>query len=1011
MKNLKIVLLQFIFVFIFGAVALAQFSTPQIIGDTIGESDLPHIASEGSDVYLAWRGDAFVNGVAETQVLFRRSVDSGLNWRETMNLSDVIETVDPATLTLFRSPTDLDLAVSASNVYVIWSQAQAAAGNLNGHSKVFGVISNDGGLSFNPIGGLSMPPTTGTEQVRDPAAKGDARCPAIATSGNNVHIAWLDNRVISTGGASTTIDAFNVFYSMSMDGGNSFTDVQTLSLVMQQEEAFCPDIAVSGGSVVVAWPETINTTATTFQTEIQYRTSTDSGQTFFASPTNPTIDEVSDGNIVNLQLVAEGNVFLATWVEEGNSESTVKTAYSLNHGVSFTTNSNTNNVIPDDITRYPSLSLKDGTAWLVLSEEENNESNILIFRSDDGGQTFTQIETISNTSDDGNSIQPSVTAFYGRVHIAWMDDSGGSQRKFKIHYRNNLPNTTADHRQISEDLGISDMPSIAVEGSNVYAVYRSDNGGTGASGRQIIFRRSTNFGVTFELPVALSQATCANIGAPPPAGCFREVRNPDVTALGDFVMIVWQERACANCTFDIMMAYSNDGGTLFKQHTGATGDGASLNISKVLDPTSTSETDGCDLNGTTTDGELLLERNDITPSIAINDSFVYLTWSYDEKDKGFQVLYARWPISTFFVATDPLTKADLCPPPGVINTSASPIQVRVLSSSTSSGTGNIQSALEPNISVNGTRVDVVWFQNRSFTTTGGFQAVFLATSNNRGENFSTTFTPTEVTLNLTTLGLPTSTTIGSVECPTVVTHNNKRYIAWSVNIAGTFQVVLSVSTLGTTTTTFTSTPLTMITSDTNHSRCPAMTAGSGIVYLSWFGRTSGSGTFDVFAIQNPVADGTNATPSNISNTAGDSEFPDLAVDDNGRLFATWLDKTSGKPEIFFEGGIQMAVSTRAAAAVAPSPQPQPTFHVAQLSMSNFTVQILGADVTSVKIEVFNLQGQKVVEQEAQGNQLSFQPLDETGRPLSNGVYLYIISGQKTDGSVVRSDIRKLVILR
>ena len=74
MKTLQAVLSTIIFVVVLSVFGFAQFNTPQIIGDTIGESDLPHIAAEGSDVYLLWRGDAFVNGVAETHILFRRSV-------------------------------------------------------------------------------------------------------------------------------------------------------------------------------------------------------------------------------------------------------------------------------------------------------------------------------------------------------------------------------------------------------------------------------------------------------------------------------------------------------------------------------------------------------------------------------------------------------------------------------------------------------------------------------------------------------------------------------------------------------------------------------------------------------------------------------------------------------------------------------------------------------------------------------------------------------------------------
>lgn len=76
-----------------------------------------------------------------------------------------------------------------------------------------------------------------------------------------------------------------------------------------------------------------------------------------------------------------------------------------------------------------------------------------------------------------------------------------------------------------------------------------------------------------------------------------------------------------------------------------------------------------------------------------------------------------------------------------------------------------------------------------------------------------------------------------------------------------------------------------------------------------------------------------------------------------------------------------------------------------------TLAVKGSGIAGTKVEIFNLAGVKVFEQEASGDTLEFHSVDNEGRPLANGVYLYIVTIRGLDGEMIRSKVRKLIILR
>ena len=60
--------------------------------------------------------------------------------------------------------------------------------------------------------------------------------------------------------------------------------------------------------------------------------------------------------------------------------------------------------------------------------------------------------------------------------------------------------------------------------------------------------------------------------------------------------------------------------------------------------------------------------------------------------------------------------------------------------------------------------------------------------------------------------------------------------------------------------------------------------------------------------------------------------------------------------------------------------------------------------------VFDLSGELVFEQNDVGNTLRWQGQDANGNTLANGVYLYVVTIQGSNGETLRSEVKKLAVL-
>ena len=97
------------------------------------------------------------------------------------------------------------------------------------------------------------------------------------------------------------------------------------------------------------------------------------------------------------------------------------------------------------------------------------------------------------------------------------------------------------------------------------------------------------------------------------------------------------------------------------------------------------------------------------------------------------------------------------------------------------------------------------------------------------------------------------------------------------------------------------------------------------------------------------------------------------------------------------------------------PAPIQALEVSAIGLSQsghqFNVRAQGQGIASLSLEMFGLSGDRVVTKTSLGNSLRFRPMDDAGRPLANGVYLYRTTVRGMNGQVERSEVKKLVILR
>jgi hypothetical protein len=193
----------------------STFGSTENLSNNPGNSTDAQIALDQNNFYLVWTDDTSGNG----DIYFKRSVDNGSTFGTTENLS-------MNNTSLSSGP---QISASGNNVYVVWQDISS------GKDAIYYRYSNDTGVGFRGVRELSKTISVNGES---------ALYPQISAYGNNVYVVWQDK----VSGSN------EIFLRGSNDGGNKFTGIKNLSR-NNTGDSITPRIASSGNNVFVAWTD------------------------------------------------------------------------------------------------------------------------------------------------------------------------------------------------------------------------------------------------------------------------------------------------------------------------------------------------------------------------------------------------------------------------------------------------------------------------------------------------------------------------------------------------------------------------------------------------------------------------------------------------------------------------------------------------------------------------------------------------------------------------------------
>ncbi len=217
------------------------------------------IAVSDNNVYVVWQDESY----ERLEILFRRSTDNGASFEPVVNVSD--------SSGVSHHPA---IAVSGSNVYVVWNDDT----DTGGHGENYGVFfrkSTDSGATFDPSINLSN--------------NGKSGFPKIAAYGNYVYVGWTG--IFPDGG---------MFFARSVDSGATFDSEINLTNVRGLADQ--ATIILSASTVCVVWRN---------NNDIFFSISRDSGQIFEKS-----VNLSNNGNSFYPKITLSSNSLYVLWIDD-----------------------------------------------------------------------------------------------------------------------------------------------------------------------------------------------------------------------------------------------------------------------------------------------------------------------------------------------------------------------------------------------------------------------------------------------------------------------------------------------------------------------------------------------------------------------------------------------------------------------------------------------------------------------------------------------------------------------
>ena len=366
----------------------------------------------------------------------------------------------------------------------------------------------------------------------------DSQSPDIIASNDGIFALWLENK----SGRS------DVFFSKSIDGGNTFSNSTNLSSAVSGQSGYA-SFAQKGQDVYVVWQTSLSGTASVFLSK-----SSDGGSSF----EKPVMVSDTTKLAAFPQIAVSDNHVYFTWVEKSDNNSTnVVFAKSDDKASSIGTPLYlTHNLGNSGI---PKLLATGNQVYLAWEDNSKGNFDVFLSKSDDYGASFhPPVDVSVNT---GQSGAPQIVVSGDDVYAVWMDNASG-------HYDILFAKSSDGGKSFGAPVNISNLqtdsgyPELVVNGNNIYVTWTQTISQTNYD---IFFAKSTNNGNTFDKPIKISN----NIGA---SGW------PKI-AYDGAIYISWVDSTPGK--FDVFITKSSDGGATFENYSNVSNSKAESYDSKM----------------------------------------------------------------------------------------------------------------------------------------------------------------------------------------------------------------------------------------------------------------------------------------------------------------------------------------------------------------------------------------------------------------------------------------------
>jgi hypothetical protein len=423
------------------------FGNPINISNNPRDSVYSQVATYKNNTYVVWEeetpsatadnGESSSRGSTNYDIFFKKTTDGGLTFSKVINIS--------YNAGFSQHP---QIAVSGSKVYLAWTD------DTSSNKQILFRMSSDEGSSFGRTIKLSDSPSESYNQE-------------ISAYGNNVYVVW-ENKYSNTNNmrdTSTTnamdinndidseslaankyaIKKFDrILFKASTDGGSSFKNEKIITARVEGIAQMYPKIAAFGNDVYLTWSLGMPTSRvqdriSDYQINdvdreqgIFFTKSSDSGESF----TNIVKVNSKASHAGESQIAASGNKVYIVW--SGNSDNLIPNDLflirSTDNGNNFTTESS----LSKKNSLNAELAVNGNNVYIIWQDFlRPNNQEILIKKSSDGGETFTDISTnLSNNK--GTSECPSISISQNVVYTLWEDDTPGNHEIYFARSYNNI---------------------------------------------------------------------------------------------------------------------------------------------------------------------------------------------------------------------------------------------------------------------------------------------------------------------------------------------------------------------------------------------------------------------------------------------------------------------------------------------------------------------------------------------------------------------------------------------